>query len=47
MLISRPDNIIKMGKHIRKKVEEECNEEIHYQRLMDVYEKVLRNRREL
>lgn len=46
-LLSKPELIVKMGKNARKKVEEEYNEEIHYQKLMEVYEKVIRNRRKL
>lgn len=40
-LISNPSLIIGMGKKARKKVEEEHNAEVHYNRLMRVYEKAL------
>jgi len=38
-LLSRPSMIAEMGKEARKKVEEEYNSEVHYQRLMEVYER--------
>jgi len=34
-----------MGKNIRRKVEKEYNAELHYQRLIEVYDKVIRNGR--
>jgi len=38
-LLSRPSMIAAMGREARKKAEEEYNEEVHYQRLMEVYER--------
>lgn len=40
-LLSNPSIITQMGKNARKKIEEEYNPEIHYQKLMDVYERAL------
>jgi len=38
-LVSRPSTIIGMGREARKKVEEEYNAGVHYQSLMEVYER--------
>ncbi|MEW6417137.1 MAG: glycosyltransferase family 4 protein [Nitrospirota bacterium] len=40
-LLSLPDKIVEMGRKARQKVEKEYNAELHYQRLMEVYEKAL------
>ena len=39
VLFSNPSLIIEMGRNARKKVETEYNHEIHYHKLMEVYEK--------
>lgn len=40
-LLNNPSLVIQMGKQARRKVEEEYNEEIHYQKLMSIYKKIL------
>ncbi len=45
-LFSKPEKIVEMGKNARRKVEDEYNEEIHYNRLIEVYKRVLNNRNE-
>ncbi len=40
-LLKNPGEILRMGRNARRFVEEELNEEIHYKRLMDIYEMVL------
>jgi len=38
-LLSHPDLVIEMGRRARRKVEQEYNAKLHYERLMEVYEK--------
>ena len=38
-LVSSPSMIVEMGKEARKKVEEEYNADVHYQSLMEVYDR--------
>ena len=38
-LVSSPSMIVEMGKEARKKVEEEYNAKVHYQSLMEVYDR--------
>lgn len=40
-LLSNPSLVTQMGKNAREKVEKEFNEEIHYQKLIEVYERIL------
>ena len=40
-LLANPSIVSQMGKKARKKVEEEYNAELHYQRLMEVYKKLV------
>jgi glycosyltransferase involved in cell wall biosynthesis len=40
-LLSNPSLIVQMGKDARKRAEEEYNAELHYKRLMEVYEKAV------
>lgn len=45
LLLSLPDErIAEMGRSAREKVEREYNPELHYERLMEVYQKALSNR---
>lgn len=41
-LLEKPKIVLRMGKNARKKVEEEYNTEIHYERIKEVYESLLR-----
>lgn len=40
-LLKNPSLIIQMGKNARKKVEEKFNPQIHYLRLIEIYERVI------
>ena len=40
-LIEKPDKIVEMGKNARRFVENELSNEIHYQRLMEIYNQVI------
>lgn len=46
-LLAHPKKIIEMGRNAKQKFEKEYNAELHYQRLMALYEKVLKQHKSL
>jgi glycosyltransferase involved in cell wall biosynthesis len=46
-LIDNPDKIVEMGKNARAFVEKELNAEKHYQRLMEIYNEVITERKRI
>ena len=43
-LISRPNEILEMGKRCRMRIEESYNADLHYERIMKVYKDVLNSK---